>query len=207
MNYVALLGWNPGDDREFFTMDELIGAFSVDGMSKSPAIFDVNKLTWMNAEYIRRLTPEQFTAQAMPYYEKAGIDTSRTDVLCRILQPRVEVFTQIPEIVDFLVALPDYDVELFTNKKSKTNPDVARKVLDMVIPLLESLPDWEENTVHDALMNLAAEKGLKNGTLLWPVRIALAGKQVTPGGAIEIALLLGREESMKRLKAGREKLA
>ena len=153
------------------------------------------------------LTPEQFTAQAMPYYEQAGIDTSRTDVLCRILQPRVEVFTQIPEIVDFLVALPDYDVELFTNKKSKTNPDVAREVLDMVIPLLESLPDWEENTVHDALMNLAAEKGLKNGTLLWPVRIALAGKQVTPGGAIEIALLLGREESMKRLKAGREKLA
>ena len=207
VNYVALLGWNPGDDREFFTMDELIGAFSVDGMSKSPAIFDVNKLTWMNAEYIRRLTPEQFTAQAMPYYEKAGIDTSRTDVLCRILQPRVEVFTQIPEIVDFLVALPDYDVELFTNKKSKTNPEVAREVLDMVIPLLESLPDWEENTIHDALMNLAAEKGLKNGTLLWPVRIALAGKQVTPGGAIEIALLLGREESMKRLKAGREKLA
>ena len=207
VNYVALLGWNPGDDREFFTMDELIGAFSVDGMSKSPAIFDVNKLTWMNAEYIRRLTPEAFTAQAMPYYEKAGIDTSRTDVLCRILQPRVETFAQIPEIVDFLAKLPDYDVELFTNKKSKTNPEVARQVLDMVIPLLESLPDWEEATVHDALMNLAAEKGLKNGTLLWPVRIALAGKQVTPGGAIEIALLLGRAESLRRLKAGREKLA
>ena len=128
-------------------------------------------------------------------------------MLCRILQPRVEVFTQIPEIVDFLAKLPEYDVELFTNKKSKTNPEVAREVLDMVIPLLESLPDWEEATVHDALMNLAAEKGLKNGTLLWPVRIALAGKQVTPGGAIEIALLLGRAESLRRLKAGREKLA
>ena len=110
-------------------------------------------------------------------------------------------------MVDFLAALPEYDVELFTNKKSKTNPDVARQVLDMVIPLLESLPDWQETTVHDALIGLAAEKGMKNGTLLWPVRIALAGKQVTPGGAIEIALLLGREESMKRLKAGREKLA
>ena len=119
----------------------------------------------------------------------------------------METFAQIPEIVDFLAKLPEYDVELFTNKKSKTNPEVARQVLDMVIPLLESLPDWEEATVHDALMNLAAEKGLKNGTLLWPVRIALAGKQVTPGGAIEIALLLGRAESLRRLKAGREKLA
>ncbi|MBQ7278338.1 MAG: glutamate--tRNA ligase [Clostridia bacterium] len=206
VNYVALLGWNPGDEREFFTLEELTKAFSVEGMSKSPAIFDVNKLTWMNGEYIRKLSPEAFTAQAMPYYEKAGIDTGRADILARILQPRVEVFTQIPDMVDFLAALPEYEVDLFTNKKSKTNPDVAREVLDMVIPVLANLPDWQEETVHAALMNLAAEKGLKNGTLLWPVRIALAGKAVTPGGAIEIALLLGKEESLKRLKAGREKL-
>ena len=206
VNYVALLGWNPGDEREFFTIDELIKAFSVEGMSKSPAIFDVNKLTWMNAEYIRRLTPEQFTEYALPYYEKAGIKTDHTDVLARILQPRTEVFTQIPEMVDFLAALPDYDVELFTNKKSKTNPEVAAKVLDMAIAALEALPEWEEQQIHDTLLNLAAANEMKNGTMLWPVRIAMAGKQVTPGGAIEIAVLLGRDESLRRLKAGREKL-
>ncbi|MBQ5987704.1 MAG: glutamate--tRNA ligase [Clostridia bacterium] len=207
VNYVALLGWNPGDEREFFTMDELIKAFSVEGMSKSPAIFDVNKLTWMNAEYIRRLTPEQFTEYALPYYEKAGIGTAHTDVLARILQPRTEVFSQIPDMVDFLAKLPAYDVELFTNKKSKTNPEVAAKVLDMAIDALDKLPDWEEQHIHDTLLGLAEANGLKNGTMLWPVRIALAGKQVTPGGAIEIAVLLGRDEAMRRLRFGREKLA
>lgn len=207
VNYVALLGWNPGDEREFFTMDELIKAFSVEGMSKSPAIFDVNKLTWMNAEYIRRLTPEQFTEYALPYYEKAGIDTAHTDVLARILQPRTEVFSQIPDMVDFLAKLPEYDAELFTNKKSKTNPEVAAKVLDMAIDALDKLPDWEEQHIHDTLLGLAEANGLKNGTMLWPVRIALAGKQVTPGGAIEIAVLLGRDEAMRRLRFGREKLA
>ena len=206
-NYVALLGWNPGDEREFFTLPELVEAFSIEGLSKSPAIFDNDKLNWMNGEYIRRLSPEDFTSHARPFYAAAGIGHMDESILCRILQQRLQYFGEIPAMVDFLTELPDYDAELFTNKKSKTNPEVAREVLDMVIPLLDSLPDWAENTVHDALMNLAAEKGLKNGTLLWPVRIALAGKQVTPGGAIEIALLLGREESMKRLRAGREKLA
>ncbi|MDO4852165.1 MAG: glutamate--tRNA ligase [Clostridia bacterium] len=206
VNYVALLGWNPGDEREFFTMDELIQAFSIEGMSKSPAIFDVNKLTWMNAEYIRRLSPEQFTEYALPYYEKAGISTAHTDVLARILQPRTEIFSQIPDMVDFLAALPDYDVELFTNKKSKTNPEVAKNVLDMAIEALEKLPAWEEQAIHDTLLGLAEQNGMKNGTMLWPVRIALAGKQVTPGGAIEIAVLLGRDESLRRLNLGREKL-
>ena len=207
LNYVALLGWNPGDEREFFTLPELVKAFSIEGLSKSPAIFDNDKLNWMNGEYIRRLSPEDFTKNARRFYQQAGVEGMDEGILCRILQQRLQYFGEIPAMVDFLAALPEYDTELFTNKKSKTNPDVAREVLDMVIPLLESLPDWQENTVHDALINLAAEKGLKNGTLLWPVRIALAGKQVTPGGAIEIALLLGREESLKRLKAGREKLA
>lgn len=206
VNYVALLGWNPGDEREFFTLEELVQAFGVEGMSKSPAIFDVNKLTWMNAEYIRRLSPEEFTAHAMPYYEQAGVAHMDHDILCRILQPRTEVFTQIPEVVDFLAAIPEYDVELFTNKKSKTNPEVAKSVLEMVIPQLEALPAWTEEALHEKLLGLAAEQGMKNGTLLWPVRIAMAGKQVTPGGAIEIAALLGREESISRLKAGLAKL-
>lgn len=203
VNYVALLGWNPGDEREFFTLKELESAFDVDGMSKSPAIFDPVKLTWMNAEYVRRLSPQDFTAHAMPYYEKAGIAAMDKAVLCRILQPRVEVFTQIPEMVDFLTAIPAYDAALFTNKKSKTNPEVAAHVLDLAISALDALPDWTESAIHDTLLGVAAEQGLKNGTMLWPVRIALAGKTVTPGGAIEIAVLLGREESMKRLRAGR----
>ena len=206
VNYVALLGWNPGDEREFFTLDELIQAFSIDGMSKSPAIFDVNKLTWMNAEYIRRLTPEQFTEFALPYYEKAGFSTERTDVLARILQPRTEIFSQIPDMIDFLAELPEYDAELFTNKKSKTNPVIAAKVLDMAIEALTALDSWDEDKIHDTLLGLAERNSMKNGTMLWPVRIALAGKQVTPGGAIEIAVLLGREESLKRLAYGRAKL-
>ena len=206
VNYVALLGWNPGDEREFFTMDELIQAFSVDGMSKSPAIFDVNKLTWMNAEYVRRLTPEQFTEYALPYYEKAGVSAEHADLLARILQQRTEVFTQIPEMLDFIPKLPDYDAELFTNKKSKTNPEIAKHVLEIAIEALDALPAWEEQPIHDTLLGLAEKEGMKNGTMLWPVRIALAGKQVTPGGAIEIAILLGREESMRRLHIGLDKL-
>ncbi len=206
VNYVALLGWNPGDDREFFTLGELCKAFDVDGMSKSPAIFDVNKLTWMNAEYVRKLSPEEFTAHAMPYYEQAGVSGMDASVLCRILQPRTEVFTQIPDMVDFLVKQPEYDAELFTNKKSKTNPEVAAEVLDWAIPILEALPEWTETALHDSMLGLAQEKGVKNGTVLWPVRIAMAGKAVTPGGAFEIGVLLGREETLRRMEAGRTKL-
>ena len=206
INYVALLGWNPGDEREFFTLDELKEAFDVDGMSKSPAIFDVNKLTWMNAEYVRHLTPEAFTQHALPYYKQAGVDHMDKDILCRILQPRTEIFTQIPEVVDFLAAQPEYDAELFTNKKSKTDSVVSAEVLDFVIPALTALPEWTETALHETLLGMAEARGMKNGTLLWPVRIALAGKVVTPGGAIEIASLLGREESLRRLNFGRSKL-
>lgn len=207
LNYIALLGWNPGDDREKFTLAELIDAFDISGMSKSPAIFDPVKLTWLNAEYIRALPPEEFTAYAMPYYQEAGIGHMDTAVLCRILQPRTETFAQIPLMVDFFTALDEgYDVEMFTNKKSKTNAEVSKAVLDMVIPALEALPEWTEEALHSLLIGMAEAQGMKNGTLLWPVRIALAGKLVTPGGAIEIAYLLGREEAMRRLAIGRKKL-
>lgn len=207
LNYVALLGWNPGDEREFFTLKELVDAFSVEGLSKSPAIFDVAKLTWMNAEYIRRLTPEQYTEAALPWYEKAGVANMDHGVLCRILQPRTEVFSQLPDMVSFLVKLDEaYGAALFTNKKSKTNAEISAQVLDQVIPALAALPEWTEESLHATLLGMAQANGLKNGTLLWPVRIALAGQLVTPGGAIEIAYLLGREEAMRRLSLGREKL-
>ena len=206
VNYVALLGWNPGDEREFFTLPELIEAFSLEGLSKSPAIFDPDKLTWMNAEYVRRLSPAAFNAHAQPYYGQAGVSGMDPALLCRILQPRTEVFGQIPAMLDFFAALPDYDTALFTNKKSKTDPVVAAEVLDTAIPALEALPDWTEDALHALLIGMAESRGMKNGTLLWPLRIALAGKAVTPGGAIEIAMLLGREESLRRLSLGRKKL-
>jgi glutamyl-tRNA synthetase len=206
VNYVSLLGWNPGDEREFFTLDELKEAFDVTGMSKSPAIFDVNKLTWMNAEYVRKLSSEEFTRHALPHYEQAGVAGMDKDILCRILQPRTEIFSQIPDVVDFLAAQPDYDAELFMNKKSKTDSAVSAEVLDFVIPALEALPAWTEEALHETLLGMAESRGMKNGTLLWPVRISLAGKLVTPGGAIEIAALLGREESLRRLNFGRSKL-
>ncbi|HHT86843.1 MAG TPA: glutamate--tRNA ligase [Clostridiales bacterium] len=207
VNYISLLGWNPGDEREKFTLNELVEAFSIKGLSKSPAIFDPLKLRWLNAQYIRELSAEDFTRHAMPYYEKAGIAHMNTDILCKILQPRVEVFSELPEMVDFLAKLDEgYSIELFTNKKSKTDAQISREVLEFVIPELKALEAWDETHIHDLLMGLAQAREMKNGTLLWPVRIALAGKQVTPGGAIEIAVLLGKCEAIRRLELGLEKL-
>ncbi|MEG1810750.1 MAG: glutamate--tRNA ligase [Clostridia bacterium] len=202
VNYIALLGWNPGDERERFTLSELCETFSVQGMSKSPAIFDPAKLTWLNAQYIRELDAQEFTAHAAPYYKQAGIAHMNSDVLCRILQPRVEVFCQIPDMVDFLASYDEeFDLELFTNKKSKTDADVSRGVLELVLPKLRELPEWTEDALHALLMGTAQAQDMKNGTLLWPVRIAMAGKAVTPGGAIEIAVLLGRKETLSRMEA------
>ncbi len=212
INYLALVGWSPGDEREFFTLDELKEAFSLEGLSKSPAIFDHNKLRWMNAEYIRRMDGKEYFKKALPWLEKAGVGEiaakpENEDILIRILQPRTEIFSDIANVVDFLAELDkNYDIELFTNKKSKTDPEVSRNVLEAVIPMLEALPDWKEETLHEALIGYAAEHGMKNGTLLWPVRIAMSGRTVTPGGAIEIAALLGRSEALRRLRLGLEKL-
>jgi len=206
VNYVVLLGWNPGDEREFFALAELVEAFSLEGLSKSPAIFDIEKLTWMNAGYIRGLSEETFTVHALPFYQEARVAHMDKPLLCRILQPRVEIFTQIPGMVDFLAELPDYDRELFINKKFKTDPVVAESVLNMALPALEKVHVWKEDVLHDLLIGLAETNGMKNGTLLWPIRIALSGKSVTPGGAIEIAVLLGRDEALKRLCYGRTML-
>ena len=206
VNYISLVGWNPGDNREFFTMDELIEAFSLEGLSKSPAIFDKNKCRWMNAEYIRRMTPEEFTAAAMPWYEKAGIAHMDKEILQRNLQPRVEVFGELPAMVDFLTRMPEFGEELYFSKKMKTSADTARRDLPVIIDTLEKLPEWTEESVHTALLNLAAEQGVKNGVILWPARIAMAGKLVTPCGAIEIAVLLGREETLRRMKDSLAKL-
>lgn len=204
-NYIALLGWCPKDNREVFTLEELCENFSIDGISKSPSVFDYDKLTWFNGEYLRAMTPEQFTELAMPYYKQAFEDTDWS-VLTGILQPRVTKLTEIPEQITFFKTLPEYETELFVNKKSKTNLENSVTMLESAITALEQCDAWTVETVHDTLINLAASMEVKNGTLLWPVRIAAAGQKVTPGGAIEILVLLGKEEALRRLRLGLEKL-
>lgn len=207
INYVALLGWCPSDNQEMFTLDELTRAFSIDGISKSPSIFDYDKLEWFNGEYIRKMSPEEFTSYAMPYYKEAV--TSRElpwDKLCGILQQRVTRFTQIPEMIDFFDKLPEYDAEMFVNKKSKTNLENAPVMLKAVTDRLTALGSWDKDSIHDCLINLAQELEVKNGTVMWPARIAAAGKKVTPGGAVEILEILGRDEALARLNLGLKKL-
>lgn len=204
-NYITLLGWCPKDNREVFTLEELCENFSIDGISKSPSVFDYDKLTWFNGEYLRAMTPEQFTELAMPYYKEAFEDTD-WNVLTGILQPRVTKLTEIPEQITFFKTLPEYETELFVNKKSKTNLENSVTMLESAITALEQCEAWTVETVHDTLINLAASMEVKNGTLLWPVRIAAAGQKVTPGGAIEILVLLGKEEALRRLRLGLEKL-
>ena len=207
INYIALLGWCPKDNQEIFSMDELIGVFSVDGISKSPAIFDYDKLEWMNGEYIKNMTLDEFAAVAEPYL-KQGIKNESIDLkkVASILQQRVTRLTQIPDMISFFDVQPEYEKELFVNKKSKTNLENSPVVLQMVIDKLKALESWDHDSIHDCLINLAQEQGLKNGTVMWPARIAVSGKTVTPGGAIEILDILGREEAIGRMEKGLAKL-
>ena len=211
LNYVALLGWSPRgeqSEQEFFTLDELVGAFDIGGISKSPAIFDIEKLTYFNANYLRNLPPEEFCKVAEPYIRQAVKNEAYSvGEIAALLQARCEKLTDIPEKVDFFDALPEYGVEFYTNKKSKTNSEVSLDMLNKVLPKLESLPAWTNDAIHDMLVSFAEELGVKNATLMWPLRIAVAGKLVTPGGAVEICHILGREETIKRVKAGIAKLA
>ncbi len=201
INYLVLLGWSPRGEREFFTLKELEECFDLEGLSKSPAIFDVNKLNWFNAEYIRQLTPEAFLEKATPWLAKA-LDPAKFDFkyIAALLQNRTEVLNQIPDMVDFLAEMPAFDNELYTHKKMKTNPEVALAALTAMKPVLEGISDWTETGLHDTLMAAIAQSGMKNGQVLWPLRIAISGKASTPGGAIEIAYLLGKEETLRRLE-------
>ena len=207
VNYIALLGWCPKDNREIFTLDELAENFSISGISKSPAVFDYEKLQWLNGEYLRAMTPEEFTRLAMPYYRAVFPDGERPwDVLTAILQQRVTRLPEIPAMLGFFRDLPDYSAELFVNRKSKTTLENSADMLKAALPVLESLPEWTLDAIHDSMMELVPKLGVKNGTLLWPVRIAAAGQTVTPGGAFEILCILGREESLRRLSLGLKKL-
>ncbi len=210
LNYVALLGWSPRGEQaeqEIFSMDELKAAFEMSGISKSPAIFDIEKLRYFNAEYIRRMSAEDFAKVAEPWIRRAvknpAIDAA---AIAALLQQRTEVLTEIPEKLDFFDALPEYGTELFVHKKSKSDEASSKAVLEAVIPRFEALESWDDEHILDCMVKLAEEQGVKNAKIMWPVRIAAAGKAVTPGGAVEICRILGREETLRRLQIGLEKL-
>ena len=208
INYIALLGWCPKDNQEIFTLDELCKVFDISGISKSPSVFDYDKLDWFNAEYIRKMSVEEFAKVADPYFTQALGDSDIDRVkLASILQQRTVKLTDIPATIDFFKELPQYEKELFVNKKSKTNLENAPVMLKAVYDKLSALESFDHDSIHDALINLATELEVKNGTVMWPARIAVAGKQVTPGGAIEIIEILGREEALRRMEIGLEKLA
>ncbi|MDD2534297.1 MAG: glutamate--tRNA ligase [Eubacteriales bacterium] len=207
VNYIALLGWCPKDNTEVFSLEDLGRVFAIDGISKSPSVFDYDKLTWFNAEYIRALEPTQFLELIKPELDRvfAGNPYDAT-MLAEILQPRLTQLTQVPDMVAFLAQRQDYSIDLFTNKKSKTDPEIAAALLPQMLDVLEKLPNWERQALHDLLINFAIEKELKNGTVMWPIRIAISGQDVTPGGAIEILTILGRDESLARIRIALEKL-
>ena len=208
INYVALLGWSPRGEQEIFSMDELKEVFEMSGISKSPAIFDIEKLKYFNSEYIRAMSPEEFAKVAEPYIRQA-VKNENYDAaaIAALLQQRTEVLTDIPEKLDFFDVLPDYGTELFVHKKSKSDEASSREVLDKMIPIFETLENWDDEHILAAMTGLAESMEVKNAKVMWPVRIAAAGKAVTPGGAVEICCILGKEETLRRLRIAREKLA
>ena len=207
INYVVLLGWSPETNDEIFSLSELEKIFKVSGISKSSAAFDYDKLKWFNREYIKNMDEDEFHKLALPYYkelqEKTDIDAK---LVSKLLQPRTELFPEIPEKISFLCGLPEYDAELYVHKKSKTTKELSLEALNEALPVLEGIDNWEADIIHDSLFAIVEKKEWKNSQLLWPVRIAIAGTAVTPGGAIEIAEALGKDECIRRMKIGIEKL-
>ena len=208
INYIALLGWSPGTEQEFFTLEELVENFDIKGLNKSPAVFDVNKLRWMNGEYIRKKSVEEFHDLAMPYYEKyISSKNVNLSLLSKLLHTRVEALEDIEGHVDFIDQLSDYDVDLFIHKKMKTTYENSLESLKKAYEVLSELEEWNEETVHKVLFDTIKEMGIKNGQMLWPIRTALSGKPASPGGGTDLLILLGKEESLRRIEIGIEKLS
>ena len=209
VNYIVLLGWSPDSNQEIFSLSELEKVFSIDRISKSPSSFDMAKLRWFNAEYLRAMPLEKFHDLAKPYYSTLNQDSSmKLDLflVSKLLHQRTEVLSEIPEKIDFLEKLPDYDLEMYVHKKMKTTLEISLSNLKLALPVLEAIEDWNEQNIHDSLIGLAESLEIKNGQMLWPIRTAISGKDVTPGGAIEIAEILGKHETIKRINIGIERL-
>lgn len=215
INYLALLGWSPAATQEIFSMQELEAAFDVAHIAKAPAVFDIEKLKWFNSQYIAKKSVAEFYALILPELEAlcgentilAGSLEAQQELLARILQPRLQLLTEVQEKLQFLAALPKYDNELFVHKKMKTTAEGSLAVLQDLLPLFAAVTNWDESVLHDLMLNYAQEHELKNGMVMWPVRVAVTGMPVSPGGATEALLLLGKEEALRRLASAVEQLS
>ena len=206
VNYVALLGWCPTDNREIFSLEELVEAFDYHHMSKSPAVFDTVKLKWMNGEYLKAMDFDKFYALAEPYLKEAVTKDYDLKKIATLVKTRIEILPEIKEQVDFFEELPDYDIALYTHKKMKTDPEKSLALLNEVLPVLEAQEDFSNDALFETLKTFATEKGYKVGYVMWPLRTAVSGKQNTPGGATELMEVLGKDESLRRIRLGIEKL-
>ncbi|PKM58104.1 MAG: glutamate--tRNA ligase [Firmicutes bacterium HGW-Firmicutes-3] len=207
VNFIALLGWSPTDNREIFTLEELVGAFDYKHINKAPAVFDMKKFTWMNGEYIKNMDEATFLSYAMTEIDKV-LSGEHLDkkTIALLTQPRIEKFNEIPDMIDFFEKVSDYDIDMYNHKRMKTSPQTALEDLPLLLPVLEAHETWTIESLHDLVMAYVEEKDMKNGRILWPLRTILSGKESTPGGAFDIAAILGKEESLKRIKTGLEKL-
>lgn len=206
VNYIALLGWSPEDNREIFTLDELIENFDYLKINKSPSVFDINKLKWMNGEYIKAMDNEKFYEMALPYVKEVIKKDLDLNMIMDMVKTRIELFPEIPEMIDFFEDMPDYDIEMYTHKKMKTNSENSLEVLEELLPILEGTDDYSVDGLHDLVFEYIAKKECKNGQALWPLRTAVSGKQMTPAGAFEIMNVIGKDETLNRIKIGIEKL-
>ena len=200
VNYIALLGWNPGSDQEFFTLNDLVNEFEIKRINKSKATFSLPKLEWLNAEHIRKLPAERFHALALPYYPKEVLKACNMILLSQVIQSRVTVLSNIPAMVSFFGNLPEFNLNLFVFEKNKSTMETSQQVLKELGVRLEELTVWNGDQIKKLLMDYGTQAGLKVGTVMWPLRVALSGQQFTPGGAIEIAEILGKPETLRRIK-------
>ena len=206
VNFVALLGWSPADNQEIMSLDELVAKFDYHHMSKSPAVFDYTKLKWMNGEYIKKMDFDAFYEKALPYIKEVITKDYDLKKIAKMVQTRIEIFPDIKDHIDFFEELPEYDVAMYTHKKMKTNAETSLEVLTEVLPILEKQDDYSNDALYATLLKYVEEKGCKNGYVMWPIRIAVSGKQMTPGGATELMEVLGKEESLNRIRKGIELL-
>ena len=206
VNFIALLGWSPTSNEEIFSLDELIEQFDYTHISKSPAVFDMNKLRWMNGEYLKKMDFDKYYAMALPYIEQAVTKDYDKKLIAELVKTRIETLCDIPALLDFFEELPDYSTDMYVHKKMKTTKEGSLEVLTELLPQLEALESYTIPEIEKLLMDYIANKGIKNGQGLWPVRTAVSGKQSTPGGAYEIMQILGKEESLRRIHVAIEKL-
>ncbi len=207
VNFVALLGWSPAEDREIYSLEELVKVFDYTRISKSPAVFDMTKLKWMNGEYMKAMDPEEFYERALPYMKQAVTRDYDFHKMAEMVRTRIEVFPDIPEMLDFFEKVPEYDSSMYVHKKMKSTLETSLTVLRETLPILEAQEDYSNDGLFAVLSAYASEKGYKTGLVMWPLRTALSGKQTTPAGATQIMEVLGKEETLSRIRAAIEKLS